>query len=1322
MLRARLTLIYLFLFSFSCFTANGKGDFSFTKIDYQSGLSNSAVLCLFQDNKGLMWFGTYDGVNCYDGKSMEVFRSDFSEQKTLSNNIIHSIQQADGNCLWITTHLGLNRFSQESCQVVEYYDFTGDYYLHSNILGNTWLVSHEGLFYFNTYHQKFIRLKDVKVSVENMDRHAFVTEDGVLWTFSGDMGKLMQFSVNSFDKDTLSVRSSVSFSDFHTKNIDNVFYQNGILCFVDAEQDLYVYDISRRSKIYIRNLSSLVRRYGKIVGIVPFGEDIIIAFQTNGLLRLCSSKKYEEEIINHNIRIYDIYRDPNQNVLWIASDGQGAILYAEKFAITTNLMLNSLSSRLSRQIRSLMTDEAGGLWLGTKGDGLLYMPDYENSVSAVVYSPFERQDASSYTRWDKEFHIYSLKQSRFKDGFWIGSGNPGLFYYSFTNKTLCHVGDSLIDPVIEIHDIYEESDSILYVATAGAGFWKLILDQKEGKIHLKSQKRYHFFYKQKEITMFYPMLAEGDSIFWLGSREKGLIRFDKRTEEYKVISLKEILYKSVDDVLSLHRTLDGRIYVGTTSGLVCLDFAGEQVECTYIGKEHGLLNDMIHGILEDRNGLLWLSTNRGLIKYNPKNGTSHTYYYTAGIQVGEFSDDAYYQCPYTGRLFFGGIDGLVYLDKEVVATSEFYPNVILRKMMIGGKKVNLGDYLTSDGKAISLEGKKASFSLSFAVPDFLAGENIEYSYMLDGFDKDWSPFSSVNEVSYVDILSGYYVLRIRYKKDVFSTEYTIFSIPLHIFSPWYLSSTAYIFYLLLFLFSVGYVVHLLRKYLLQKRMMQRLFTAESNRELPDINIPERELLNRFTAIYRSCDQLRVENLPYEQRLKIIEQVHETVMATLFRPGMLNKKELGRFFPTKYSIAGRMCMKELSQEVMNVLKDQGVDLSFLSPVMSEQFVFPVYKNVLRCTLYGCYLFLAEQRDSSEVIVDMKEEEERMVLQFSSVGNNGIKVLYQYLSDSNISLRMTEKINNTEDAMYVWNLLSSIHSALGQHHTTLNYTNNNEGHLLSIVFEPAVIIENAAKGKKTILLLEDRDEMVWLISDLLSEEFIIRPVKSVQLAFKEICHLAPALFLVDLQVYADAEDDFMRCVANNRAQLEMTAFIPMLSWKVCSSTLRELLLWSDSYVVLPYDILFLREIIHRVIYGKREAKIYIEDLGYWSNQVICATTDQKDFVCKLLQVIEQNLHREELGSTLLATCMAMSSSQFYRKFKEIFLMSPSELIKDYRMEKAARLLLDEQLSIQDVMFDVGISSRSYFYKEFSRRFGMTPKNYRKNKTSVEETSQQ
>ena len=87
------------------------------------------------------------------------------------------------------------------------------------------------------------------------------------------------------------VKLSISTNKFHSKAIEDIFYQNGIFCFVDCDRDLYMYDISRKSKIYIRNLSSLVQKYGVITGIVPFYEDIIIGFRANGLIRLRTSKK-----------------------------------------------------------------------------------------------------------------------------------------------------------------------------------------------------------------------------------------------------------------------------------------------------------------------------------------------------------------------------------------------------------------------------------------------------------------------------------------------------------------------------------------------------------------------------------------------------------------------------------------------------------------------------------------------------------------------------------------------------------------------------------------------------------------------------------------------------------------------------------------------------------------------------------------------------------------------------------------------------------------------------------------------------------------------
>lgn len=1290
---------------------NDRDTYFFSKVDYQQGLSNSAVLCLFQDNVGLMWFGTYDGVNCWDGKTMEVFRSDFSVDQTLSNNVIHTISQADSSCLWITTHMGVNRFSQKTKQIIGNYDFPGDYSVHSNNAGNTWVLANGEVYYYNTHHQRFVSVQTQSLPKEGIGQRAFTTDDGELWLFPLDTGQIQNYSLSAFDSDSLLVKLSVSTTNFHSKAIEDIFYQNGVFCFVDCDKDLYMYDISRRSKIYIRNLSSLVQKYGVIKGIVPFYDDIIIAFRANGLIRLRTSRKYEEEIVNRNIRIYGLYREPSQGMLWIASDGQGAVVYAKKYSITTNLMLNRMSAELSRQVRSVMTDKYGGLWFGTKGDGLLHLPDYRNATvnktsEAMAYSPGKKQRASSYIKLNQEFHVYKLVQSRYMDGFWIGTGNPGLYYYSFADDAMHQVEYSSGQPVIEIHGIHEENDSVLYAATAGVGFYKIILDKKPGTITVREQKRYHFFHEQQEITTFYPMLSEGDSILWLGSREKGLVRFDKRTEEYRVISLKEMLHKSVDDVLSLHRAHDGKMYVGTTSGLVCLTFHGKRIEAAYIGREQGLLNDMIHGVLEDGNGLLWLGTNRGLIKYNPKNGASHDYYYTAGVQVGEFSDDAYYQCPYTGSLFFGGIDGLLYLDRKVAVAPEYYPDILLRRLWIGRREVSLGEYYTDGGKSLQLRGTPISFSLSFAVPDYLTGEEVEYSFILEGYDKQWTSFSSINEASYTEVPAGDYVFKVRYKKDVFDTEYKCFSIPVHILPPWYQSAWAYAFYILLFVLFMGYLVHLLRKYILHERELKRLLDTENNKE--EKVSYSRDLLDRFTLIYYACDQLRAENTSYEQRQEQVELIRETAMTALFHPEALHSEKLKQFYPTTFVLSARMCMQELSMEVLRTLKGQGIDVSQIQSVIPENFTFPVYKNALRCILYYCYQSVCQKPLSTGITVNVKEEEGKMCMMLS--GADG--VLEKLCNQLTGAASPVPDKQDTDQAFGIQLMLCFVRSALEQLHVNVDCVKSDTGHFCAtLIFEPAGLTGEKTADKKTILLLEDRDEMVWLITGLLSEEYSICPVNSVQTAFDEIRRSVPALFLVDMSMYTDVESTFLEYVGKNRSLLSKTAFVPMLSWKASSAIQRELILWSDSYIVLPYDILFLKEDIHRAIYGKREAKqIYLEDLGELAGQIVCTSTEQVDFIRKLLQVIEQNLDREGLGSTFIADRMAMSPRQFYRKFKEISSMPPTDLIKNYRLEKAAQLLREEELTIQDIISDVGISSRSYFYKEFVRKFGVTPKDYR------------
>ena len=113
----------------------------------------------------------------------------------------------------------------------------------------------------------------------------------------------------------------------------------------------------------------------------------------------------------------------------------------------------------------------------------------------------------------------------------------------------------------------------------------------------------------------------------------------------------------------------------------------------------------------------------------------------------------------------------------------------------------------------------------------------------------------------------------------------------------------------------------------------------------------------------------------------------------------------------------------------------------------------------------------------------------------------------------------------------------------------------------------------------------------------------------------------------------------------------------------------------------------------------------------HEFVYESTDQANFVKKLMQILDENLDREDLNTTFIAEQMNISLRQYYRKFKEMSTLSSTDFIKKYRIERAARLLVETDAPVQEIIESVGIQSRSYFYKEFSARFGCTPKAYQK-----------
>lgn len=1257
-----------------------EGHYSLPQIDYRASLSHSAVLSVFQDRSGLMWFGTYDGLNCYDGNEMTVFRS--GDSNTLSNNVIHSVNQADDNCLWLTTYLNLDRFSMDTFRTEKVYDFVGPFSVHSNSRGDTFLVNRDSLYYYNRSAGKFCGL-GVKFTNPNSDtgKRLFVAESGELWYFPEDSQRARIYSVSSFDQDSSSVRLSVSPYDFHTKYVEEIFYQNGTMCFVDRDKDLYMYDLGQRSKVYIRNIADLKKDYGKIEGIVSFYNDIFIGFIANGLVKLCASDRYAVEDADRNIRVYCLYKDNEQGILWVGTDGRGAVSYAHQTSVATSLMFNQISSNLSRQVRSLMTDDNGDLWFGTKGDGIVRVKSYADAVEeggpvkAEIILPDARFNAMEYVRKNQEFQVFSLVGSRFRDGFWAGTGATGLFWYSYSKDSLSRVKAGSGSVPSEIHSIFEESDSVLYVATADNGFHKLLVSEDSaGDIVMESRKTYSFYSGGREINMFFPLLAQGDSLLWLGSRESGLVRFDRRTEEYQVISLSGMLHRPADDILSMCLSKDGGLYVGTASGLVDVDFSGGQMSFSYVGREQGLPNDMIHGVIEDSKGFLWLSTNKGLVKYNPANGSLHSFYYTAGVSVGEFCDDAYYKAP-SGEIFFGGVGGLLWLNNDADFSPAISRDVVLRGLEVDGRQVNLADcsrQRKGRREIVLGGGTPLSFSIMYGVPDFVAGRDIEYSYLLEGFDKEWSLFNGNTRASFTSVPAGKYVFRLKYKKDIFDVDYRTFEIPVLVVPKWYWSVPAKIFYL-----SVLAAVLLIFLMLLRRKSFAKDRGCRTERG-------DSGLVDRLAVIYQCCDRLRVEDVSYGERLHTVGLIRDTMSGILY--GSDDSVAQKTMFPSEYFVTGMEKISDVVREVVAAMAFEGADVSSVTVSVPDRIAFPVYRNAFRRIVHLCLRELVSMNGAEIEIIADRESGKYLRLLFLS-------------SDADM-----DKLRMKVSAMFGRMMKDTGIGVSG--------IDDDDVHSLEFLFPP--VVESADKpdpSKGRIVFLGASSDLTWLISDMLAPSYHLQTVESAEEAFRAVKHTSAALLMVNMQWFEGREREFLNELYKHKSLVAHTSFLPMFTADTDRSVCRELILVSDAYMMLPYDIMMLKNVVHKAIYGKGDiSHVSVEDLGGLVGKMFCVNDEETEFARKLLSVIDGNLDRNDLGTVLLADRMAMSSSRLYRKTKKIFGVPPEALIKNYRMEKAARLLRDDRLSITDVIADVGIQSRSYFYKEFANRFGMTPKDYK------------
>ena len=840
------------------------------------------------------------------------------------------------------------------------------------------------------------------------------------------------------------------------------------------------------------------------------------------------------------------------------------------------------------------------------------------------------------------------------------------------------------------------------------------------------------------------------SLLYLGSRGGyGLVRFNLLTKKYEFIPMNNAGNRAVGDVLCMCYSKDSTFYLGASSGMTQMKLhSGNPAEVRQYSRIDGVKNDMVHGILEDSDGCVWLSTNKGLTKYNPHNRFFHNYE-SPDLDVTEFSDDAYWKCPYTGKLFFGGINGVIWVDPQNDRQENYKPALHFFEMKMGHETHSLYDYTDQKTGYVTIPPNISTFSISFVATDYIHGENYEYSYLLENYNTSWTELQKDNEVVFTKLPYGNYVLKVRYKNDVFDSDAKEYFLHIRVLPPWYRGSWAMIAYgLVLATICLGIVYWLRRRIVEKQAEVARKIREEQKEKLYEAKLNffaniTHELCTPLTLINGvndyikiSADRLADGKLEKYARIlgENVTNLNELIQEIL---DIRKIEEVGFSHIQIKRVSVSSLIRKQCESFIPVAEQNGINFTFSDvdkPVYWNTDV-PSLKKIIRNLVSNAFKY-TEQKGTIDVSVRI--ENESLIIKVYNTGKGiaeaDLKTIFDRFHilgdlDGNNYTQMTSR--NGLGLFICHSMVQllrgeiNVESKEGESAgfiVTLPYLEVEEMDLDEQADEEVPVAQPVAAeataettgniGNPVILVVDDNRDIVWLIKETLSSEYAVREAFNAEEALALMDQQTPDLIITDIMM--PSMDGF--ALISRIKSDKFTRHIPLIvvSAKVSESEQAEGLdLGADVYLTKPFSSVVLHSVVNRLMANKKELKdyYYSPESAYEQSGGQLIHQEDKEFMDSVTAIIKENLAQDTLRPELIADKLGMNTRALYRRFKKISLLTPSDFIKDYRMMHAARLLVTTNLSVQEIIYQVGISNKSYFYREFSAKYGVTPGEYRR-----------
>lgn len=1332
----------------------GNASYNLRQYSSRDGLSNSAILSLCQDCKGEIWIGSCDGLNIYDGTYLGVYKST-NPTLNFSGNQIEGIVEADNNIIWIQTNLGLDRFDVRKQTIESFPEFRYINRMARSPKDDFFILKDDGYIWcYQPDKKEFYRLETEKFHVEKVYQIA-VDSYGILWVFSDDNDNR---SYRIQYEDNLLKLIPCHYLN-HQEKILRAFVEGELLYFIDDTYAFYECELASHRIYYIADLEEEIKTRGEVSSAIKSGNDYFIGFKSGGLIQLNylpeSKVKYRVSPIAIQSGVFCLMKDRFQDIIWVGTDGQGIYMCFTDEISVQNILLDTPEFRVNNPVRALYLDHEQTLWIGTKGGGILRILNFHPDMKSQPQT--ERILSGNSALMDNS--VYSFAPSR-KKHLWIGT-EKGLNYYSYAEKRVKAF------PVVAggkevkyVHSICELNDTTLWLVSVSEGIVKILLDSRSSANapKVKSAERFVLDNGKRASNYFWGSFQENDSILWFANRGHGPYRMNVRTNQLTPHPIDTTIHNQMaNDVFAIYKN-DKGYWFGTSMGLIHL----HQGKIRTYNKATGFPNSTVHGILEGERQILWVSTNQGIVRFNVNNNTVQTYRQQGDMQVTEFSDDAFFKDSLTGTLFFGGTNGFVTIREYDSEGEAYMPPLFFNRLSVFGKECNLYDFLKQEGKEVlELDYSQNFFSLSFAVIDYINGNNYTYSYKIDGLSNSWIENGLSTTAAFSNLAPGEYTLLVKYRSNITGKESKAYPLLIRILPPWYMTSHAYMAYFLVFI-AIAYRI---------TRMLHNRYHRKRRMMLEQMNLQQREevyesKLRFFTNItHEFCTPLTLINGPCEKILSyqkvddyvrkyaaMIQQNAQKLNALILELIEFRRLETGHKVLQIRNVAVSKQVRSIAESFGELIENHQLD-----------YRLQIQEGVCWNTDAGCLSKIANNLISNafkytpergNITVELfVQTDGQLCLRISNSGK-GIKeeelnkVFDRYKVLDNFEVQRKDGIapRNGLGLAICHSMVTLLH---GQIHVS---SIPNQITTFEVLLPPAELPEGIAseqpaeeppvvvdkqrsnelentpsdydKSRQTIMVIDDDPSMLWFVTEIFVEQYNVISLNSAEEALSELSVRLPDLIISDVMMPGIDGKSFARKIKSDK----QTGRIPLIllsALNTIDEQTQGIESGAEAYVTKPFNVDYLEKVAKRLLQREEDLKEYYTSIlstfelenGHFLHK------EDKAFFESVMQSIDNHIQYPNFKVEDLSAQFGYSTRQFYRKLKTITDKSPSDLIREYRLNVVERLLLTTQLSMEEIMDKTGFGNKGTFYKQCAHHFGMSPGQYRemKRKESQESISQ-